>query len=294
MFSKPQCLFILILICTHFTAIFCTEKNATYPVDEPLDKIQLSTTSHIYVGYDLLLDCTAPKHVYDPNITWLIDEEILHADGAHGYTIDNMTITDTEYSSILEVNNLTKHNSGIYECRAERTLGSPAGIFDNSSLHIEVKDVIPPKMNYTTLNDKNITVIEGTFIANLTCVANGEPLPIISWYKDGKKLKHEGEKMMTLKPANSCEFKCVAKNKGGAVSSSIHITVEAKSFFQRYKQAIITFLVVILVLLIAGCSYKLVQKLRRKENNADGDDGCSVPMYEPIFENKMEAEPTKY
>lgn len=79
--------------------------------------------------------------------------------------------------------------------------------------------------------------------AKIVCSAAGSPIPTVTWYKNGKKLKYmpDGSTPLTpssfaikfnmLKPGHSGKYKCVVSNEFGNIT--MEYTVKVKGIVQN-------------------------------------------------------------
>ncbi|CAF4325380.1 unnamed protein product, partial [Adineta steineri] len=103
-----------------------------------------------------------------PHIIWLINGR-------------NLKINDDRYkliddNRILIINSVNQNDNARYTCIGTNIAGE-------LSNHIELQIFVPPIIQREP-NEDNVNVIQHHHIA-LTCTPQGDPLPSISWEKDG-------------------------------------------------------------------------------------------------------------
>ena len=95
---------------------------------------------------------------------------------------------------------------------------------------------VPPQIT-TGPGDVNVGMGESTF---LTCQVIGDPIPMVTWFKDETALDltpggnsksqrtNQGLHIYDLVLSDSGSYKCVADNKVGTAESTGRLTVESK------------------------------------------------------------------
>ncbi|XP_022371324.1 peroxidasin-like protein [Enhydra lutris kenyoni] len=130
-------------------------------------------------------------------------------------------------SGTLRIEHAAHHDQGQYECQAV----SPLGV-KKASLQLTVK---PKALPVFTQLPQDISVEVGKNI-NISCHAQGEPQPIITWNKAGVQITESGkfhvsgEGMLTIYDAGQADqgrYECVARNSFGFVVTSMFLTVVA-------------------------------------------------------------------
>ncbi|XP_039299676.1 peroxidasin homolog, partial [Nilaparvata lugens] len=107
-----------------------------------------------------------------PVITWFKD----------GNTVTPATrFSILEGGSTLEIRDLKESDSGLYTCLAQNQVGSAEA---NADLRVKGFGSRPPRI---LLRPYPISAPLGTSI-ELPCKADGDPVPVITWQRDGVKL----------------------------------------------------------------------------------------------------------
>ncbi|XP_048833472.1 hemicentin-1 isoform X1 [Brienomyrus brachyistius] len=167
----------------------------------------------------ITLLCQAEGHP-SPEITW-------HKDG--------QPVTESVRQRVLSSGSLQiafaqPSDTGRYTCTAINVAGS-------SSLEMSVTVHLPPSIRSS---ESEVSVVENT-PAKLTCLADGEPQPQVSWEKEGKPLTVNvgvftilpaGELLMhTTQPEDSGSYTCIATNQLGQDSRTVILSVHTHPAF---------------------------------------------------------------
>lgn len=86
--------------------------------------------------------------------------------------------------SVLHIDNAKESDSGLYTCLAQNQVGSV-----EASAEIRIRGY-GPRAPRLTLRPYPITVSQGTSV-EIPCKAEGDPLPSITWIKDGILFKED-------------------------------------------------------------------------------------------------------
>uniref|UniRef100_A0A8C7BBH8 Lactoperoxidase n=1 Tax=Neovison vison TaxID=452646 RepID=A0A8C7BBH8_NEOVI len=130
-------------------------------------------------------------------------------------------------SGTLRIEHAAHHDQGQYECQAV----SPLGV-KKVSVQLTVK---PKALPVFTQLPQDTSVEVGNNI-NISCHAQGEPQPIITWNKAGVQITESGkfhvsgEGMLTIYDAGQADqgrYECVARNSFGFVVTNMFLTVVA-------------------------------------------------------------------
>ncbi|VDN02308.1 unnamed protein product [Thelazia callipaeda] len=154
----------------------------------------------------------------------------------------------------LKIRNPQLYDSGIYQCQAINGFGHREQNFtitfydstveddhNTDSTIILTTNASPPVWKNETeirawmLNPVRITV-GGTLL--LRCPAKGNPLPNITWLKDGKELEREVTNhyssailyLNDVQPTESGKYVCKLNNEYGSIEATFHVYVE--NFFE--------------------------------------------------------------
>ncbi|XP_077873311.1 putative oxidoreductase PXDNL [Ictidomys tridecemlineatus] len=130
-------------------------------------------------------------------------------------------------SGTLRIDRVAQHDEGQYDCQAV----SPLGV-KKVSVHLTVK---PKALPVFTLLPQDARVDVGKNI-NISCHAQGEPQPIITWSKAGIQITESGKfhidsgGTLTIYDAGQADqgrYECLARNSFGLVGANMFLTVTA-------------------------------------------------------------------
>ncbi|XP_058965898.2 fibroblast growth factor receptor 4 [Pocillopora verrucosa] len=172
------------------------------------------------------LSCNA-SGVPRPSITWLKD----------GNSLSSTSVMGSQSYSILNFESVHPHDQGQYWCEANSTEGQSRSAPVN--LRVVWKPVfsIHPQDTTVYVDDDATTVT-----VNLSCAANGSPLPVISWLKNNSKvedavIRSQNISILTVVINEGREkhlrYRCVAKNSLGNISSQEATLMIAKRDEER-------------------------------------------------------------
>ncbi|KAK6627574.1 hypothetical protein RUM44_010052 [Polyplax serrata] len=174
-------------------------------VRTPLDwSADTGDTVHLYCNAD-----GDPR----PQISWLFGENYITPSHKHRFEADGT----------LTIFSVQPQDSGIYRCVASNSFGSISSV---SRLRV---NVIP---TFST-HPENLTLKAGG-VAELVCVADGQPTPTITWYKGGRALTTGGRifvlgqklRIEHVKESDSGLYVCRADNVAGQAETTSQIVVK--------------------------------------------------------------------
>ncbi|XP_070504621.1 hemicentin-2-like [Chironomus tepperi] len=133
------------------------------------------------------------------------------------------TIKDEEkdyYKTFVKVDEVSIEDSPFFKCTLENELGQ-------DTLKIELQIQKPPKIEKILLKSdieieikESFEILEGENMT-IECVADGLPIPEISWNKGGKSILNIPNVAIT----DEGDFECEATNLLGAVRKTVHLDV---------------------------------------------------------------------
>ncbi|XP_022799390.1 muscle, skeletal receptor tyrosine protein kinase-like, partial [Stylophora pistillata] len=133
---------------------------------------------------------------------------------------NNPRISFSEDKNQLTITKAERVDSGAYRCVASNSLGSNTS--DAAVVNVQYE-------SHITTHPNNVTKREGENVT-LYCNATGNPLPTLSWTKDGSNISNnprisfsEGKNQLTItnaKRVDSGAYRCVANNSLGNDTSS--------------------------------------------------------------------------
>ncbi|KAL9951226.1 hypothetical protein ACROYT_G043850 [Oculina patagonica] len=166
-------------------------------------------------GKNVALSCNADGNPA-PTISWTIN-------GSRVNTSGNSRISLSEDKKELFITNVSRTDSGEYRCVANNSVGNDTS--NAAELHIQYQSKI-------TAHPQNTTATEGKNVT-LSCNADGNPEPTISWTRDGAPVDtsntsrisfSDDKKQLTITNVNrtdSGDYRCVANNSLGNDTSYV-------------------------------------------------------------------------
>ncbi|KAG9483371.1 hypothetical protein GDO78_009341 [Eleutherodactylus coqui] len=161
------------------------------------------------INHSVTLSCEAIG-TPAPTLTWQ-KEGVVIKTGNHHTILSNGS---------LKIVKARQEDAGTYTCIAQNPAGTALG-------RIKLKIYEPPAIKshqkeYTVLVDESVT---------MPCEAKGNPVPDISWHKDGRPLS--GQKLISngalqiafVQPDDAGQYTCVVENIAGSVSSNMTLSV---------------------------------------------------------------------
>nr|XP_049608488.1 neural cell adhesion molecule 2 isoform X4 [Syngnathus scovelli] len=163
----------------------------------------------------------------DPVVTW-------HRKGQRLEPSDQYILSQLEGGrSMLTIRNIRQVDGGFYYCKSANKAGS-------QEMELFLKVFVQPHITQL----KNVTAVEGN-AAMISCVAEGEPLPDISWrrandgrtFVDGDKSQdgrfevrgHHGKSVLTISSVRLADlgrFDCEALSRIGGHQKSMFLDIE--------------------------------------------------------------------
>eukprot|EP00118_Oscarella_pearsei_P004889 m.21722 g.21722 ORF g.21722 m.21722 type:complete len:346 (+) comp28207_c0_seq2:1384-2421(+) len=131
-------------------------------------------------------------------------------------------------SRSLRIFNLTQKDRGIYACTVHVKDGRP--------IRSKVKLLIQEKPTLLVRPAETKTVTEGHPVA-LHCPNHGRPVPRVTWFKDGVKLKQRALNsrfmhfpdgkvfILDARVEDAGSYKCVVRNRHGQIEATTNLTV---------------------------------------------------------------------
>lgn len=172
-------------IPTHSGLIFCestnkfgsTIENASIilsDIEKPFLITGYSEDQPITLGDDITLNCSCT--IYNCNlVTWFLNDRPIKRQ--EGRVSLYESATSFSYSHTLNFKNISKDDSGLYQCNA----GHENSTVETLEIFLMVNDPEPP----VVFAIPNETVVQIKHNENYfcRCKASGLPIPKITWYK---------------------------------------------------------------------------------------------------------------
>ncbi|KAL3095301.1 hypothetical protein niasHS_007400 [Heterodera schachtii] len=178
-------------------------------------------------GNRVSLECSPPKGIPEPVVTWRKDDRELSTQEDEKYH------QNPDGSLIIE--NAQRSDAGFYQCVASNSVGQrvskPArlSVFDKPVFLIEPKNVVA---------ELNLSV-------HFDCRVIGEPMPSISWKKLNGQMPvgrayvakdRGGLRIDKIQLEDAGDYVCHAKNPVGSIESSAKLRVNAPPTFTKMPQ----------------------------------------------------------
>ncbi|ALC37946.1 robo3 [Drosophila busckii] len=202
-------------------------RNSTLQVAVLRDEFRLEPqNTRIAQGETALLECSAPRGIPEPTVTWKKGGQKLDLEGSKRVRIvdgGNLAIQDARQS-----------DEGQYQCIAK----NPVGVRESSlaTLKVHVKP-------YIIRGPHDQTVLEGASVT-FPCRVGGDPMPDVLWLRTASGgnmpldrvsvLEDRSLRLERVTIADEGEYSCEADNVVGAITAMGMLTVYAPpKFIQR-------------------------------------------------------------
>ncbi|XP_028269954.1 hemicentin-1 isoform X2 [Parambassis ranga] len=172
------------------------------------------------VGEELTLECRA-NGIPTPHLSWLKDGVTINGS-------DSRHIAVTPDGSTLTLLRLSPEDSGTYTCLAVSSAGQESKLY---TLFV----LVPPSISGETTVPREVQVTQDSAVT-LECRAAGNPLPQISWMKDGRPLLLSprtrlisGDSLLRISPvrlSDSGVYTCVARSRAGLAELTYDVQVQ--------------------------------------------------------------------
>ncbi|XP_071800264.1 receptor-type tyrosine-protein phosphatase F-like isoform X1 [Asterias amurensis] len=168
-------------------------------------------------GYSAVLNCEASGNP-DPELLWFKDY----------IPVDLSTERIKLTSSGLSISMSEFSDQGKYQCAARNSAGTS---FSAPALLYVRERKVPPRFTIWPVSQE---VVPGGNV-NLTCVANGSPMPVIKWTKGDEDLSGPDEELpaghsvLVLKNVQqTADFTCYAMSSQGEIEVTVTVTVRTR------------------------------------------------------------------
>ncbi|XP_076869572.1 vascular endothelial growth factor receptor 1 isoform X2 [Brachyhypopomus gauderio] len=214
--------------CTASNSMGTDQRDIRFYVTDIPGGFGVSLEDEPREGGDSHLSCAANKHLY-ANVSWhrVANGSTVLAGG----TALGGDLSEGEFSHVLRLTlrNMTALSSGTYRCSATH-LSTGEHVHLDTALEVTVLEAPVLLQN---LSDCSVNVSSSV---TLCCPAHGVPRPLITWYKDHRRLKQVSGIMLTpeegtlhidrITTEDQGLYTCEATNEKGSVGSSAYISVE--------------------------------------------------------------------
>ncbi|GFT31287.1 hemicentin-1 [Nephila pilipes] len=189
---------------------------------EPVTQVTIPENS------SLTLDCNSVGNPR-PSIIWLKDGTELESD-------DHLILSPGNIQ--LEISNIEEYHSGTYVCIATNVAGSVEKEFN-------VDVLFSPRMNSEIEEFQSRPTAYVNKPVTLECPMSGNPLPQISWMKNGREINLDEEpniyihgdgqrlSLMRAKNEDTGKYECVAENDVGSEAYKFDLEILAAPIIDR-------------------------------------------------------------
>ncbi|CAF0756370.1 unnamed protein product [Rotaria sp. Silwood1] len=204
--------------------------NLTYLLDvfmpPTIDRSNLVEIYQVKFNQTARLECPMYGKP-EPHIMWFINGRDLNRNNDRYELIDE--------NRVLIINSVNLNDNARYTCIGTNIAGE-------LSNHIDLQIFVPPTIQRDP-NEDNVNVIQHYHIT-LTCTANGDPLPSVSWEKDGLpvditnsryRIGPSGFQLLIIQadPSQAGIYTCLAYSKAGEAKEQFRLTVLVPPRIQR-------------------------------------------------------------
>ncbi|CAF0772843.1 unnamed protein product [Rotaria sordida] len=204
--------------------------NLTYLLDvfipPTIDRSNLVEIYQVKFNQTARLECPMYGKP-EPHIMWFINGRDLNKNNDRYELIDK--------NRVLSINLVNLNDNARYTCIGTNIAGE-------LSNHIDLQIFVPPTIQRDP-NEDNVNVIQYYHIT-LTCTANGDPLPSVSWEKDGLpidttnsryRIGPSGFQLLIIQadPSQAGIYTCLAYSKAGEAKEQFRLTVLVPPRIQR-------------------------------------------------------------
>ncbi|XP_067624205.1 roundabout homolog 2 [Eurosta solidaginis] len=202
-------------------------RNATLQVAVLRDEFRLEPqNTRIAQGDTALLECSAPRGIPEPTVTWKKGGQKLDLDSTK-----RMRIVD---GGNLAIQDARQSDEGQYQCIAKNPVGVRESTLATLKVHVKPFIIRGP-------HDQ--TVLEGSSVT-FPCRVGGDPMPDVLWLRTASGgnmpldrvsvLEDRSLRLERVTVADEGEYSCEADNVVGAISAMGTLTVYAPpKFIQR-------------------------------------------------------------
>uniref|UniRef100_A0AAY4E811 receptor protein-tyrosine kinase n=1 Tax=Denticeps clupeoides TaxID=299321 RepID=A0AAY4E811_9TELE len=259
-----------VYVCVALNEVGSAAMRTTLYINDAPQSLEIVPVTAIE-GENVTLTCRGTRYLHS-NLQWYNGGSLLESEESVG----NFTILAT-----LTLQNVSRNNTTGYKCKAH-DIHTKQEVFISSKLVVDERKVPWLRQNLTS-QEVNISST-----LTLTCLAQGVPRPMITWYKNeipvregpGITLRDGVLVIQRVKKDDEGKYECRASNHEGEVKTSAVISVLGESRSLPLLQVIVlvctgaaaTFLWIMLILFI--------RKLR-KPSSADIKSGYLSIIMDP-------------
>ncbi|VDK53323.1 unnamed protein product [Anisakis simplex] len=174
------------------------------------DNVEMSP--RLPTGQTLTLLCDASGKPF-PELDWYINGTVVQESSGN--------LIMGEDGRYLQINNISLADRGVYRCVARNVAGRDELLYNVAIVQAPI-----------ILNGGTQQVIEGE-VAKITCNAYGEPIPVITWQRNGVRVETgmryiAEDKILTVIETRSSDsgiYVCVATNEAGTTQQAFTLEV---------------------------------------------------------------------
>ena len=221
--------------CTYGPRAKCSKKEVSLLVSEFESGFEITALkekgSKYYEGDDITLKCTASRYKYS-KVSWSLDNDncIRSQQELPKSCLQDSVEENSPHSWIetLQITNVSQEDSGEFICSAVENDG-------NMKIHSEKIAIFPiltPNIIKSNMNGSTVSLEQGEQF-EFVCEVTGDPLPNITWFKDGYivntsntiDITDNSLKIKFLRDFDSGDYSCVAENRGGREEKELRLEV---------------------------------------------------------------------
>ncbi|KAM9332626.1 vascular endothelial growth factor receptor 1 [Pholidichthys leucotaenia] len=228
-------------------------------------------------GGDLHLTCSANKYLYAAPF-WQKVNDTVKAPRRSSFKNQNLVLGEYAISQVLLIRNLTATDSGAYRCSARHFFSGQETHLDTQ---VEVKFLEPPVL----LGNLTDCTVNASSSVTLSCLSQGVPPPIITWYKDQHAIVQGSGIVISAEEGtlhidritveDQGRYTCQATNERGCAESSAFIWVNGASEASLLEIPTITCTCVVAALFWLLLML-LIRKMRQSNNSHGKTEYLSI------------------
>ncbi|KAK6637652.1 hypothetical protein RUM44_008074 [Polyplax serrata] len=250
--------------------------------------------NEIVVGDNVTIKCGVASYNYTSNLVWYYQRDDSKAAERYGRegVVKNESRNFAHWTK-LEFSKISKSDSGIYKCVAEK-LGNET-VKEEKIIRLNVLELEAPVIYDTNLTNSEVTISSWQPLS-WRCAAKGVPEPTIVWYRNDEILPlnknflnfeitddNQTLLMKSLTMNEEGTYTCRVENKGGFQEA--FVSLKLKEHHKTKMTLVITVVVVAILLFILTLFFVFVLwkfRRERKELKLAGLQNFNKGMVESI------------